>query len=175
MWTVLLSLQIRMQCLPVPPALQLAGKLSCRPPLVSIVGLYDSSCAALLTIRDSVSGIVFMIDTSAQVSVIIATCAEHASAAHSDYSPNHLQAPNGSCIKLYAYKFMNLCFSGRRFRAHILCADVQHHLLGDDVLHEHQLLVDLAIDCLVDATHCFILPSDSDYIWYSAAAFAAHH
>lgn len=63
---------------------------------------------------------------------------------------------------MYASSFMNLCFSGKKFSGRILCADMQCLLLGTDFLCDHQLLVDLANICLVDATFCSVLPCAPD-------------
>lgn len=51
-----------------------------------------------------------------------------------------------------------LSLVGRKFHVNLLHADVPFPLLGADFVHQHQLLVDEANCCLVDATHLTHLP-----------------
>lgn len=107
-----------------------------------------NSC--LLTILDSKSGHVFLVDTGAQVSVVPvhsrdpSCCTPH-------NGPTHLRLANGSTIKVHYSTNSTLHFVGRRFTAHLLHAEVSLPLLGADFLREHHLLVDVWRHHLWDA------------------------
>ena len=101
----------------------------------------------LLFIRDNLSGRKFLCDTGAQKSVLPATVADTAGGAHGP----HLSSANGTPIRTYGTKTVDLCFGGRRFKWDFVMADISFALLGADFLCAHRLLVDVMNSRLVDA------------------------
>lgn len=108
------------------------------------------------------SGEHFLIVTSARVFVILTPHADHVSAV-SVPEFSHLQAASGSIEFVFASKFSNLCFSGRKFRAScFLRLDDQYPLLGADFLYENHFIVDFSNPCLAHASHCTLLQCEPD-------------
>ena len=108
-----------------------------------------SPSSPLLTVTDSLSGRVFLVDTGAQVSVLPVSSSTRATSSR-DTSPR-LQAANGSSISTYGKVEQLVCFGGRRYHGSFVRASVQRPLLGADFLLRHRLLVDLASRRLIDA------------------------
>ena len=90
---------------------------------------------------DSLTGIRFLIDTSACRSLLLK------SLVHSGCSlgtNTHLVAANGSRILTYGYKSLRLFFSGSIIQWQFIIADVSIPLIGADFLSRFRLLVDVA-------------------------------
>ena len=117
-----------------------AGKLIAGP-AVNSVGPEQ------LIIQDDNSGLQFLIDTGAQVSIIPAT--------NQDRSNNGkgkpLQAANGSSIDTYGSRNVSLKLGRHIYDARLVIANVNRPLLGADFLRKHDLLVDIRGRRLVHA------------------------
>ena len=101
----------------------------------------------LFYVTDRNSGIQFLIDTGAQVSVIPPSPKER-------HSPSALtlQAVNNTSISTYGSRSLTLNLGLRRtFRWVFVVADVTHAILGIDFLQHYSLMVDLRQRRLVDA------------------------
>ena len=101
----------------------------------------------LFYVTDRNSGIQFLIDTGAQVSVIPPSPKER-------HSPSALtlQALNNTSICTYGSRSLTLNLGLRRtFRWVFVVADVTHAILGIDFLQHYSLMVDLRQRRLVDA------------------------
>ena len=72
-----------------------------------------SPSSPLLTVTDSLSGRVFLVDTGAQVSVIPVSSSTRATSSHD--TSHRLQAANGSSISTYGKVEQLVCFGGRRY------------------------------------------------------------
>ena len=108
----------------------------------------------LLHITDRISKCNFLIDTGAQVSIILPTCSDRLRKRES----LTLSAVNGSAIVTYGQHSSTLNLGLRRtFRWIFVIADVSKPLLGADFLYHFGLLVDMAHGKLVDSgTHLSI-------------------
>ncbi|KII61927.1 Transposon Ty3-G Gag-Pol polyprotein [Thelohanellus kitauei] len=106
----------------------------------------NSDSSLLLYIHDGNSGVRFLIDTGAEISVIPAT--RHDRLNHQDNGCS-LVAANGSQIKTYGNKQISLHF-GRVFSWKFYVADVNQPIIGADFLRRHNLLVDVKGRRLVD-------------------------
>lgn len=62
-----------------------------------------------------------------------------------------LQAANGSKIATYGTRNVSLCFGNKRYAARLIKADVKRPLLGSDFLRQHNLLVDVRGQRLIEA------------------------
>ena len=113
--------------------------------------------SALLSLRDTVSDRLFLIDTGAQVSVIPGGLMDH-NRGTSRYSGPPLTAANGTHIPCYGESTCTVCFQGRRYEGRFVIADVQRPLLGADFLLRHRLLVDLVNRQLVSIDDLRTLP-----------------
>lgn len=111
-------------------------------------------CTALtnnrLSVTDSETGIRFLIDTGANVSVLPYTSrlVKKSECKLSDY---RLFAANGSEIKTYGTKILTLNLKLRRpYKWTFIVADVKQPIIGADFIKYHKLLVDLNGHKLVD-------------------------
>ena len=105
----------------------------------------DSS--RLLFIRDTISNRRFLCDTGAQRSVIPAAEVDTMDGEHGP----QLATADGSPIRSYGVRSVELCFGGQRFQWDFVIASIAFPLLGADFLCAHGLLVDVRNNCLVDA------------------------
>ena len=101
-----------------------------------------------LFIRDSISGRRFPCDTGAQRSVLPASCLDMVTDGHGP----PMEAANGSPIRTYGTRYIELCFGGHRFGWDFVTAKVSVPLLGADFLCAHGLLVDVKNRLLIDAS-----------------------
>ncbi|GFR97971.1 retrovirus-related Pol polyprotein [Elysia marginata] len=62
-----------------------------------------------------------------------------------------LQAANGTTIATYGSRNVSLCFNGRMYTARLIVADIRQPLLGADFFQQHNLLVDLRGQRLIEA------------------------
>ena len=107
----------------------------------------DVKPGGLLKIKDSSTGISFLIDTGAEYSVIPATSADRTGGVRG----LDLQAANNSKIKSYGRRMLTVSLGLRKsFNWIFLVADVSHPLLGADFLSAHDLLVDTKRGTLID-------------------------
>lgn len=111
-----------------------------------------SSCTGIISkrlcIRDKKSGLKFLVDTGANVSVLPVSKYNHFA---SDCSEYKLYAANGSVIKTFGTKTMILDFCLRRpYKWTFIIAEVTQPILGADFLAHHGLIVDLSSSRLID-------------------------
>lgn len=100
-----------------------------------------------LRLLDNNSGLHFLVDTGANISVLPVTKKQSAREC-SDYK---LFAANGTEIKTYGVKSLILNFKLRRpYRWDFVIADVKQPILGADFLSHHKLLVDVSARKLID-------------------------
>ncbi len=101
----------------------------------------------LFYVTDSVTGLRFLVDTGAEISVIppSATGRKHHKGSLS------LQAVNSTPIATYGTQLLTLNIGLRRkFQWIFIIADVKNPILGADFLRHYSLLVDLNHNRLVD-------------------------
>ena len=100
----------------------------------------------LFFIIDRDSGIHFLIDTGAQVSIIPPSAKEQSST-----STLTLQAVNNTSIHTYGSHSLTLNLGLRRtFQWVFVVADVTNAILGADFLQHYSLTVDMGHRCLID-------------------------
>jgi len=105
----------------------------------------------LLFVQDSLSGRRFLCDTGAQRSVLLALRMDVLTSGHGPA----MEAANGSPIRTYGVRYVELCFGGQRFGWDFVMANVAVPLIGADFLCAYGLLVDVKNRRLVDAaTFC---------------------
>ena len=92
--------------------------------------------AGLLRLLDDFSGLEFLVDTGACVSLFPHVSAEASS------PDRRLRTADGSPLPTYGSRLLRLSFAGRRFAWRFLLAPVQFPILGWDFLSHHRLLVD---------------------------------
>ncbi|XP_056904781.1 uncharacterized protein K02A2.6-like [Takifugu flavidus] len=137
----------------VPPSMQFhrptsAGKRQGRR---SAVAMSVGQTGRLLFIQDSLSRRRFLCDTGAQRSVLPASKLDMLSESHGP----PMEAANGSPIRTYGVRYVELCFGGQRFGWNFVTAKVTVPLIGADFLCAFGLLVDVKNRRLVDAvTFC---------------------
>ena len=117
----------------------------------------EGPCPRQLLITDTRSGITFLVDTGAQVSVVPCTPVDRISPMP-DPLQTHLQAANGTLINTYGSRDTTLTFNGKDYAAHLIQADVRRALLGADFLRRHNLLVDIRNQRLIDVTSFADIP-----------------
>ncbi|GFR71912.1 retrovirus-related Pol polyprotein [Elysia marginata] len=105
-----------------------------------------SLCSAPLSCN-SHSGRRFLVDTGAQVSAVPASQFDRKSGPND----NPLQAANGTTIATYGSRNVSLCFNGRTYTARLIVADIRQPLLGADFFRQHNQLVDLRGQRLIEA------------------------
>ena len=96
----------------------------------------------------------FLVDTGAQVSVIPATPFDK----NAGPSGPPLQAANGTPTQTYGSRELHLCFNNRLYQARLIIADVKRPLLGADFFRQHNLMVDLRGQRLIEADTFLISP-----------------
>lgn len=100
-----------------------------------------------LFIKDRNSGLNFLIDTGANISVLPVKMAEK----RTRTPENYLYAANGSSIPTYGEKTVNLDLNLRRcYKWKLTTAAVSRPILGADFLRHYDLLVDLHGQRLID-------------------------
>ncbi|XP_051993051.1 LOW QUALITY PROTEIN: uncharacterized protein K02A2.6-like [Xyrauchen texanus] len=101
----------------------------------------------LLFIHDSISGWRFLCDTGAQRSVLPASRLDMVTDSHGP----PMEAANGSPIRTYGTRYIELRLGGQHFGWNFVTAKVAIPLLGADFLCAHGLLVDVKNRRLIDA------------------------
>lgn len=100
-----------------------------------------------LFVKELISGLHFLIDTGANVSVLPVKSARREKITPSEY----LYAANGSRIPSYGERTMTLNIGLRRpYMCNFVIAEVTRPILGADFLHKHQLTVDIHGQRLID-------------------------
>ncbi|KAL1264200.1 hypothetical protein QQF64_004555 [Cirrhinus molitorella] len=117
----------------------------------SLVAMSVGHVGRLLFIHDSLSGRRFLCDTGAQRSVLPASRLDVISDSHGP----PMEAANGSPIRTYGTRYVELCFGGQRFGWDFVTANVAFPLIGSDFVCAYGLLVDVKNRRLIDAvTFC---------------------
>lgn len=102
---------------------------------------------ARLIVCDKSTSIQFLIDTGADVSVLPPTIRDK----RNKHQPTNFYAANGSPIKTYGQRRLNLSFGLRRsFVWNFYIADVNCAMIGSDFLKAYDLLVDIKRGKLID-------------------------
>ncbi len=144
---LLLSQQVRAECLEMPSPLQVcwnpthsdptSGKRPGQPPVgAAAVG---PTLNSLFYVHDRQSGRRFLVDTGAEVSVLPATAIDKQSGPQG----KQLTAANGSTIRTYGTRTIKFLLGDYRFEWPFLIAAVERPLLGADFLRHSGLLVDV--------------------------------
>lgn len=121
-----------------------AGKLEQVQPSAGICAIHPGN---RLLVTDANSGLVFLVDTGANISVIPPTKKQKLT----ERCDLPLYAVNGSKIKSYGTKSLVLDLKLRRaFRWEFIVADVTQPILGADFLGNYKLLPDIANKRLID-------------------------
>ena len=133
----------------------------------SLVAVSVGHAGRLLFIHDSTSGRRFLCDTGAQRSLLPASQVDVVADTHGP----PMEAANGSPIRTYGTRHVELCFGGQRFSWDFVTAKVTVPLLGSDFLCAYGLLVDVKNQRLIDAVtfssySCAL--SDSDAVHLSS-------
>lgn len=116
-----------------------AGKLECEAQISAEVCAV-SPCNRLC-VTDSNSGLRFLVDTGANVSVLPVSRKK----CYTQCDDYKLYAANGTEIKTYGVKKLELNLKLRRpYRWDFVIADVKQPILGADFLTHHKLIVDLS-------------------------------
>ena len=113
----------------------------------SVVALSAGVTNRLLLIQDTVSGRRFLCDTGAQWSIIPSGGSEVAKGEHGP----QLVGADGTPIRSYGTRAVDVCFGGQRFTWDFVVAAVTFPLLGADFLCAHNLLVDVGNRRLVNS------------------------
>ena len=128
------------------PTLLPVGKL----PGQSLMATYvtDQLPSRLFYVTDRTTCLRFLVDTSAQVSIIPPSRIDH----KNRQANLVLQAVNDTAIATYGTNFLTLDLGLRRaFQWVFVIADVATPILGADFLHGYKLLVDMRSNRLSDA------------------------
>ena len=122
--------------MPVPVQFQRGGKCQSQRSLVAMSG---GGTGRLIFIRYSISRRRFLCDTGAQRSVLPASRLDVVAGSH---GPS-IEAANGSPIRTYGTRYLDLYFGGQRFGWDFVTAKIAVPLLGADFLCAYGLLVDI--------------------------------
>ena len=126
----------------MPPALHLPGKRTGQPLVAT--GAAGRSQSRLFYIQDRTSGVRFLVDTGAEVSVL------PPSGPPSTHRPTGFDT-NNSAIATFGTRSLTLNLGLRRtFRWIFIVADVKNPILGADFLRHYNLLVDVRRNRLLD-------------------------
>ena len=137
---------------------------------------FPPSSGRRLFVTDRRTGVRFLVDTGAEVSVL--PTSRHDRTRHHSPSSPPLTAVNGSAIKTYGQRCMNIDLGLRRsFSWLFLIADVSHAILGADFLSQFSLQVDLRHRRLVDtvtslSVNAFFSTAPAEHIPVMIAAFS---
>lgn len=111
-------------------------------------GVAGLSSSRLFYVRDRSTGLRFLVDTGAEVSVVPPS---HTDKPHAS-NGLQLQAANNTSIRTFGRRSLTLDLGLRRnFRWVFIVADVKHPILGADFLSRYNLLVDMRHSKLTDS------------------------
>ena len=96
-------------------------------------------------VLDNSTNTKLLVDSGAEVSLFPAAPADRAAGA----AGPPLAAANGSAIRSYGHRTVQVSLRGQHFTWEFVVADVTTGILGADFLRAHSLLVDLSNQCLV--------------------------
>ncbi len=117
-------------------------------------GVTGRSVSCLFFITDRITGTRFLVDTGAEVSVILPSAAERRLIKPKERPT--LQAVNNTSIGTFSERSLTLDFGlRRRFRWIFILADVKSPILGADFLRAHNLSVDVGHNRLTDGATQF--------------------
>ena len=134
--------------MPLPMHFQGDGKRRGRR---SVGAMSVGHTGRLLFIQDTISERRFLCDTGAQMSILPASPVDMLGG---EYGPP-LTAANGTPIRTYGARNVELCFGGQLFNWKFITAKVTFPILGADFLCAYGLLVDVKGSRLVNAeTFC---------------------
>ena len=117
-----------------------------------------TAAPASFHVRDSISGQRLLVDTGAMQSTFPPSQTDRS---HTTASTVALVAANGSPIKTYGIKTLEISILGQSYRWPFIIADVKMPLLGADFLAHHELLVDVARKRLLDTGSLRSLPLET--------------
>ena len=119
------------------PALQDIGKRQHRPLGVAAT---SSSQASTLSVEDRKTGVTYLVDTGAEVSVYPASAQDRKKI----HPTTSLPAVNGTTIQTWGKRSISLAINPKRHYNHEFCrADVTRPILGADFFTAHGLAIDL--------------------------------
>ena len=95
--------------------------------------------ANLLNIRDTISGLHFLVDTGAEVSVLPVS----SRLCNSNYRTKPLHGPDGKPIATFGTKLLSFSLEKKQYSWNFIVAAVSRSLIGADFLIKHGILVDL--------------------------------
>ena len=101
----------------------------------------------LLFVSDSISGRRLLVDSGAQRSILPAQPVDTMAGGHGP----RMAAANGTPIRTYGTRYVEVCFGGRHFGWDFVMAAVSTPILGADFLCAFRLLVDVTNCRLIDA------------------------
>ena len=93
------------------------------------------------------TGLRFLVNTGAQVSAVPSSWLDR----RSGPCDQDIQAANGISIAIYSTRNILLHLGNHRHYARLVIADVKRPLLGEDFLRQHNLLVDVSGQRLIEA------------------------
>ncbi|KAI7789522.1 hypothetical protein IRJ41_008603 [Triplophysa rosa] len=108
----------------------------------------------LLFITDTLSGRRLLVDSGAQRSILPVMTVDTMAGGHGP----PMDAANGTPIRTYGTRYVEVCFGGRRFGWDFVMAAVSTSLLGADFLCTYRLLVDVTNCRLIDALSFALYP-----------------
>ncbi|KAL1446239.1 hypothetical protein WDU94_012386 [Cyamophila willieti] len=107
----------------------------------------SSAVPCRLQVLDITTNMKFLVDTGACLSLVPPRPSDR-----NNVQPLMLYAANGSTIKTYGQRLINIDVKFRRFFPFVFTiADVTSSILGADFLTEYGLLVDMKHSCLIDS------------------------
>ena len=108
-----------------------------------------------LFVWDKLSGRRFLIDTGAQVSVLLVSC----SGTRPCTVGPALAAANGSTIRTFGTRTVQLLIGSQQYEWQFILADVSQPILGADFLRENSILVDVKGKRLLDSATYTSVPT----------------
>lgn len=157
--TVLLSLPIWLQHTPVPSAMDLVGNTSCGPLPVKVVGLLDSSNATLLTSKVYLFfWLVQPLNYLSSLPLILIVSLLLILLAHLSICKLQMTA----ILRCTPKNSLPCVFQARNFKHASSMLMYSAYCCGLILLRQHQLLLDLANGCLVNAAWCSVLSCNSE-------------
>ena len=125
----------------------LAGKLTSQHVVAAHVA--GSPFRRLFFVIDQVTGTRFLVDTGAEVSVIPPTPDDNTG---SRTASLRLKAANGTAITTFGERMVTVTLARRTFKWVFIIASVPTAIIGIDLLHQYNLLVDARNHKLIDST-----------------------